>query len=143
MPNLDRFIIDDGRHLPQPVIDEDASRGAGTARFRAACSCGRLPRLPAGTREEALAIHLAHVSARTGPSKGPRWLPESVHPALLVLAMLLICGACLTTAQLIVHAQQLDGAAAKAVTGGSVPFAFLLAFSLMVAVRNYIAPTRA
>ncbi|GHD52418.1 hypothetical protein [Streptomyces galbus] len=39
---LDRFAIDDGRHLLEVVIDEDASAAAGEAQYRADCSCGRM-----------------------------------------------------------------------------------------------------
>ncbi len=53
MLNLDRYIIDDGCHLPQIVIDEDASTAAGAARYRSRCSCGRMLRLPADTHEDA------------------------------------------------------------------------------------------
>ncbi|MBD2829872.1 hypothetical protein ID875_21120 [Streptomyces globisporus] len=65
--NLDRFTIDDGRHLPQLVIDEDASSAAGTARYRAACSCDRMQPHTPGTRDQALAAHLA-----TSPPRSPR-----------------------------------------------------------------------
>ncbi|MFJ7416742.1 hypothetical protein ACIQWZ_39025 [Streptomyces sp. NPDC098077] len=70
-PVFDQFAI--GLHLPQPVIDEDASTAAGgTARFRAECSCGRMPQHLAGTRDQALAAHGAHVNTKIGPVKGPK-----------------------------------------------------------------------
>ncbi|WP_327359823.1 hypothetical protein [Streptomyces sp. NBC_01304] len=143
MLNLDRFVIDDGRHLPQLVIDEDASTAAGTARFRARCSCGRMASHPAGTREQALAAHLAHVNTKIGPSKGPKWLPAGARVIILAVAMLIIWGACYATGQVVTHDQDLTGATAKTVLGGSHLAGLALAFGLMVAARRYIAATRA
>ncbi|MFJ2819122.1 hypothetical protein [Streptomyces sp. NPDC087294] len=142
MTVFDRFVIDDGRHLPKPVIDEDASTAAGTARFRAECSCGRMPQHPAGTREQALAAHIAHVNAKTGPSRGPEWLPVGARVVILAVAMLVVWGACYATGQIITHDQGLTGATAKTVLGGSHLAGLALAFGLMVTVRRYIAPTR-
>lgn len=143
MTVFDRFAIDDGLHLPQPVIDEDASTAAGTARFRAECSCGRMPQHPAGTRDQALAAHIAHVNTKIGPAKGPEWLPVGARVVILVVAMLAIWGACYATGQMITHDQDLAGATAKTVLGGSHLAGLALAFGLMVAIRRYIAPTRA
>ncbi|MEV7417716.1 hypothetical protein [Streptomyces sp. NPDC089919] len=140
---LDRFAIDDGRHLPQLVINEDASATAGTARYTASCSCGRMPGQTAGTRDQALAAHLAHVTTRTGPSKGPHWLPVGARLLILAGAMALVWGLCFTAGQIITDTQDLTGAAAKAVLAGAHLTGLLLAFGLMVAVRRYIAPTRA
>ncbi|MGW0844299.1 hypothetical protein ACWD26_30000 [Streptomyces sp. NPDC002787] len=140
---FDRFAIDDGRHLPEVVIDEDASTVAGTARFRATCSCGRMPQLPAGTREEALVAHLAHVQTKIGPSRGPQWLPVGARLIILAVAMLVIWGACYATGEVIAHGQDLTGAIAKTVVGGSHLVGLALAFGLMVGARRYIAPTRA
>ncbi|MCW8383924.1 hypothetical protein [Streptomyces justiciae] len=139
---LDRFAIDDGRHLPKIVIDEDASTAADTARYRAACSCGRMPQQPAGTRAQALAAHLAHVNTKIGPPKGPQWLPVGARIVILLVAMLAIWGACYATGQIITHDQALTGAAAKGVVGGSQLMGLVLALGLMVGVRRYIAPTR-
>lgn len=139
---FDRFAIDDGRHLPKPVIDEDASTAAGTARFRAECSCGRMPQTPAGTRDQALAAHIAHVTTKIGPSKGPEWLPDGARVVILAVAMLVIWGACYATGQIITHDQDLTGATAKTVLGSCHLAGLALAFGLMVAVRRYIAPTR-
>ncbi|WP_371793784.1 hypothetical protein OG285_38500 [Streptomyces sp. NBC_01471] len=143
MFNLDRFAIDGGRHFPQIVIDEDASTAAGTARFRAGCTCGRMPQHLVDAREQALAAHLAHATAKAGPSKGPKWLPSGVRVVILVVAMLMVWGACYATGQIVAHGQDLTGATAKAVFGGSHLAGLALAFGLMVAVRRYIAPTRA
>jgi hypothetical protein len=140
---LDRFAIDDGRHLPKVVIDEDASAAAGTARFRVACSCGRMPRQPAGSRDEALATHIAHVNTKIGPSKGPEWLPVGARLVILAVAMLVVWGACYATGQVITHDQELTGATAMTVLGVSHLAGLALAFGLMVAARRYIAPTRA
>lgn len=140
---LDRFAIDDGRHLPAFVIDEDASSAAGEARYRAACSCGRMPPMPAGPQEQARAAHLAHVKTRLHPSKGPAWLPEGARIALLALAMLATFAASYAGGQVIIHDQDITGATANLVIVSSVLSGYTLAFGLMVAVRRYIAPTRA
>ncbi|MEU3356134.1 hypothetical protein [Streptomyces sp. NPDC037389] len=139
---LERFAIDDGRHLPTIVIDEDASTTAGTARFRATCCCDRMPRHPAGTREQALAAHIAHVKTKIGPSKGPNWLPLGARIIILAVAMLITWGACYAAGQIVTHDQDLTGTTAKTVLGGSHLVGLALAFGLMVAGRRYIAPTR-
>ncbi|WP_186782499.1 hypothetical protein [Streptomyces sp. CBG9] len=133
---LDRFAVDDGHHLPQLVIDEDASSAAGTARFRAGCSCGRMAPHPAGTREQALTAHLAHVNTKLGPSKGPKWLPVGARIIILMLAMLAIWMGCYITGEMLA-----DGS--KLIVAGSILIGAALAFGLMVAMRRYIAPTRA
>lgn len=140
---LDRYLIDDGLHLPGFEIAEDASTAAGAARFRVTCSCGRMSHQPPSTREDALAAHLAHVNTRTGPPKGPAWLPLGARVAILLTVMLAVALACYATGQAVVHVQDLTGATAKAVAAGSVVTGFSLAFGLMVAARHYIAPTRA
>ncbi|MEU5978504.1 hypothetical protein [Streptomyces sp. NPDC047315] len=139
---LDRIGVDDGRHLPELVIDEDASTAAGAARFRADCSCGRMPRHPAGSRAQALAAHLAHVSTKTDPPKGSEWLPIGARVAILAVTMLTVWGACYATGQIIAHEQSLAGATAKAVLGSSHLAGLALAFGLMAAVRRFIAPSR-
>ncbi|GAA2686819.1 hypothetical protein [Streptomyces lunalinharesii] len=139
---IDRFIIDDGRHLPEFVIVEDASTAAGAARYQVACSCGRMPKHAAGTQDEALATHMAHVQTKVGPSKGPKWLPEGARVALLAAAMMVGWGACYAAGNIVVADQALTGAAAKTVLGGAVLLGFTLDFALMVATRRYIAPTR-
>ncbi|MFJ8752216.1 hypothetical protein ACIREO_23210 [Streptomyces sp. NPDC102441] len=143
MPNLDRFVIDDGRHLPQMTIDEDASTAAGAARFRATCSCGRMSHRPAGTREQALGAHLAHVNTKAGPPRNPTWLPFGARVVILAAAMLMLWGLCYATGQVVVHNQGLTGAAAMTLRGGSHLAGLVLAFGLMVAARRSIAPTRA
>ncbi|MFD3422638.1 hypothetical protein [Streptomyces decoyicus] len=142
MLNLDRFAIDDGCHLPQLVIAEDASTAAGTDCFRPGCSCGRMSSHSAGTHEQALAAHIAHINTKIGPSKGPEWLPVGARVVILAVAMLVIWGACYATGQVITHAQDLTGTAAMTLLGGSHLAGLALAFGLMVAVRRYIAPTR-
>ncbi|MEU5445793.1 MULTISPECIES: hypothetical protein [Streptomyces] len=143
MRKLDRFVIDDGLHLPEIAIDEDASRAAGTARFYATCSCGRMPRQRAGAREQALASHVAHVGTKVGPAKGPDWLPVGARVVVLVLVMAIVWGVCFAAGQIVAHEYGLTGAALKAVLGGANLTGLALAFGLMVAVRRYIAPTRA
>ncbi|WP_149561557.1 hypothetical protein [Streptomyces cacaoi] len=138
---LDRFAIDDGRHLPDLVIDEDASTAAGTARYRVTCSCDRMPHHTAGTRDQALAAHIAHVNTRLGPSKGPAWLPVGARVILLLVAMVMLWAACYITGRTAVDSTGLTGAAANSVLVGSVLAGFALAFGLMVTVRRYIAPT--
>ncbi|AWN32620.1 hypothetical protein [Streptomyces sp. NEAU-S7GS2] len=140
---IDRFTIDDGRHLPDLVIDEDASTAAGEAQFRAACSCGRMPSLPAGSRDQALAVHIEHVKTKSSAPKGPGWLPEGARVIILAVAMLAVWVACYAAGEVITHETALTGIAAKAVVLASVMTGFILAFSLMVATRRYIAPTRA
>lgn len=142
MVDLGRFAIDDGLHLPRLVIDEDASVRAGTAQYRAACSCSQLNHPQPGTREQALLTHLDHTRSKLGPSKGPAWLPVGARVTVLVLVMLIIWAVCYGTGQAAVHGQDLTGAAAKAVLGGSHLTGLGAAFSLMIAVRRYIAPTR-
>ncbi|MGW5121897.1 hypothetical protein ACWEQ8_41745 [Streptomyces noursei] len=142
---IDRYLIDDGRHLPDIVIDEDASATAASARYRVAtCSCGgRMPDHTPGSQEQALAVHLAHVQTKIVPAKGARWLPESARLVLLAAAMMVVWGACYAAGNVVVADQALTGAAAKAALGGAVILGFTLDFGLMVATRRYIAPTRA
>lgn len=140
---LERFAIDDGRHLPKIVIDEDASTAAGTARFRSTCSCGRMPQLPAGTRDQALASHIAHVNTRLGPSRGPTWMPLGPRVAILAITMLLTWLGCYAAGHLVVDELDFGTTATMAVLGGFHFVGLALAFSLMVAFRRYIAPTRA
>ncbi|MEV4506654.1 hypothetical protein [Streptomyces klenkii] len=139
---LDRFAIDDGHHAPRLIIDEDASSAAGAARFRTTCSCGRMPRHLPGSREQALAAHLAHVDTRLGPSRGPAWLPLEARLALLFVGCLALFGASILGAAALVEALHLTGTAALSARAGGVLVGFLAAGSLMVAVRRYIAPTR-
>jgi hypothetical protein len=140
---LDRFRIDDGRHLPRLVIDEDASTAASAARFRASCSCGRMPTGPAGTREQALAAHLDHVSTRIGPPRGPAWLPLGARITLLLALMLaLALGGYAGGLTLVAH-YDLTGPGAASARAGSLLGGFGLAFLLMVTARHFIAPTRA
>ena len=140
---LDRFAIDDGRHLPEFVIDEDASSVAGSAQFRVTCSCGRMPEHLAGTRGRALAAHLAHVGTRLGPSRGPAWLPVGARLAILFVAMMALWGACLALGHVIIRHYGLTGGAAPAARVGFTLAGLALAMGLMVAARRYIAPTRA
>ncbi|MGW7425819.1 hypothetical protein ACWGJB_38305 [Streptomyces sp. NPDC054813] len=140
---LDRFAIDDGRHLPEIVIDEDASAVAGEARFRADCSCGRMPRPPAGTRDQALSAHIAHVNTRIGPSKGPAWLPLEARLALLFLGCLALCAGFFVGSIELADAAHLTSSAAAGARAGGALAGFAAAGCLMVAVRRYIAPTRA
>ncbi|MCX5115483.1 hypothetical protein OOK13_45130 [Streptomyces sp. NBC_00378] len=134
---MNAYLIDDGRHLPQVVIDEDASTAAGTARYRATCSCGQMPHHPASTRDQALHAHAAHASTRLGPSRG-----LGVRVTILVTAMLTTWGACYATGQIITHTQALTSTAAATVLGCSHMAGLGLAFGLMVAARRYIVPTR-
>ncbi|MFG2978751.1 hypothetical protein ACGFYY_37915 [Streptomyces sp. NPDC048331] len=139
---FDRFAIDDGRHIPQIVIDEDASTAAGTARFRAECSCGRLTRAAAGTRDQATAAHLAHAESRLAAARGPARLPLGTRTSALVAAMLAIWALCYATGATITGHYGLTGTTAKAVLAGSHLAGLALGFGLMVAARRFIAPTR-
>lgn len=140
---FDRFLIDDGRHLPNYVIDEDASRAAGEARWRATCSCDRMPYHLAGSRDQAVTAHLIHVSERLAPAAGPEWLPPGTRLVLLLLAMLAIWAACYVAGVLVTQQTDLTGAASKAVLAGAHLTGMVLAFGLMVLARRFIAPTRA
>ncbi|MGA5202776.1 hypothetical protein [Streptomyces variegatus] len=140
---LERFKIDDGRHFPAVRIDEDASTAAGAARWRAACSCGRMPAHPAGTRAQALAAHVDHARTRLGPTRGPAWLPVGVRIVVLLLLMLAVALACYFGGLALVEGYDLTGARAASVRAGSVLGGFASAFGLMVAARHFIAPTQA
>ncbi|MFK8851122.1 hypothetical protein [Streptomyces sp. Ac-502] len=140
---FDRFLIDDGRHLLKVVIDEDASAAAGTARYRAHCSCGRMPAHTPGTGQQALAAHLAHVSTRLGPSRGPTWLPEGARIVLLILGCAALFAGSVAAAFALDQGLRLDSPASQLVRVAGVLLGYLLAAALMVAVRRYIAPTRA
>ncbi|ALV39324.1 hypothetical protein [Streptomyces sp. CdTB01] len=140
---LDRFAIDDGRHLLEIVIDEDASAAAGEAQYRADCSCGRMPHRPAGTRDQALATHIAHVNTRIGPSKGPDWLPLGARLVLLFLGCMALWAGSFVGALELADAMHLTGSGAAGARVGGVLTGFVAAGCLMVAVRRYIAPTRA
>ncbi|MEW2434348.1 hypothetical protein AB0952_09205 [Streptomyces caniferus] len=135
---LDGFAIDDGNHRPKIIPDDDASVAAGAARYAAECSCGRWPRKVYDDRHQALSGHLAHVTSRLGPSKGPGWLPVGLRLFLLAAAMMLVWAASFATGHVIGRSTSNSGLVLAA-------FHLLglgLAFGLMVAVRRYIAPTR-
>lgn len=138
---LDRWRIDDGRHLPEYVIDEDASRAAGRARWRAVCSCGRMPRHEAGVPGEVMRAHLAHVTSRTGPSRGPAWLPVGLRVALLLVVMAAVWVGCYAAGQAAPGWWALTGASAAAARLGGVLAGWAAAFGLMVGCRRWVAPT--
>jgi hypothetical protein len=140
---LDRYRIDDGRHLPEIVIDEDASTAAGAARWRASCSCDRMPATPPGTRGQALADHLDHARTRLGPPRGPAWLPLEARLVVLLLLMLAVALGCYFGGLVLVDHYALTGPGAMSVRAGSLLGGFSGAFLLMVAARHFIAPTRA
>jgi len=140
---FDRFVIDDGHHLPRIVIDEDASTSIGTALWRAECSCGRMTHHISGTPEGALAAHLDHASTRTVPPKGPARLPLGARTAILMTVMFIICAGSFVAGRIVIDVQDLTGTAARAVSAGSVLAGVAVAFTVMVAARHYIAPTRA
>ncbi|MFB7032103.1 MULTISPECIES: hypothetical protein [unclassified Streptomyces] len=132
-----RFSIDTGIHLASLVIDEDATHTAGHARFRAACSCGRLPAHTAGTREEAYGVYLAHAATRVSPpALGGR-------VAVLVVAMAAVWGACYVAGQILTHGQGLTGTTAVVVAVAAHLTGLTAAFALMVGARRLIAPIRA
>ncbi|MGK4909679.1 hypothetical protein [Streptomyces albus] len=139
---FDRFAIDDGRHSPDLVIEEDATHAAGTARYRVGCSCGRMPQQTADSGRQALAMHIAHVRAKVGPSRGPAWLPVGARVVLLAAAMLATYGACYATGQALINGQDIAGATATLVLAGFHLAGLGCGFGLMVATRRYIAPTR-
>ncbi|PNG22441.1 hypothetical protein [Streptomyces cahuitamycinicus] len=122
------FLIDEGRHRPTFVIDEDGSFLHGQARYRAACSCGRMPPHLAGSRGEAERAHARHAATRLGPER------LGLRVAALVVAMLVVWGACYATGRSLSDS--------RAVLGASHLGGLTLAFGLMVAARRFIAPTR-
>ncbi|MER6109369.1 hypothetical protein [Streptomyces hirsutus] len=128
MSRLDRFRIDDGRHLPALAIDEGSSFLHGRARYRATCSCGRMPPHPPGSREEAERAHARHAATRLGPER------LGLRLAALALGMLVVWGTC--------YAAGRSLSDAKAVLGAFHLMGLALAFGLMVAARRFIAPTR-
>lgn len=128
MSRLDRFLIDDGGHLPTPAIEENSSFLHGQARYRAACSCGRMPAHPPGSREEAERAHARHAATRLGPER------LGLRLSALVVAMLAVWGTCYATGR------SLSGS--SAVLAVSHLAGLALAFNLMVAARRFIAPTR-
>ncbi|MEU2514716.1 hypothetical protein [Streptomyces syringium] len=139
---LERFAIDDGHHSPTLIIDEDASTVAGAARFRSSCSCGRMPHHPAGSRDQAVAAHLAHVSTRLGPSRGPAWLPVEARLLLLFVGCLALSAAGLLGSMALVEKLHLAGSASLGIPASGILAGFAAAGCLMVAVRRFIAPTR-
>jgi hypothetical protein len=136
---LDRFAIDDGRHVPNIVIDDDASVLAGEACYVAHCSCGNRTR-PAIAKELALSAHMEHVDTRLGPSGGPDWMPLGVRLTLLMVACLALFLATQFGATLVIDHR--SGAAANTIRGGAVVLGFAEVCVLTVAVRRFIAPTK-
>ncbi|WP_328638400.1 hypothetical protein [Streptomyces canus] len=140
---LERFKIDDGRHLPDLLVDEDASAAAGIVLRRAVCSCGWKQDAPVGTREEAFARYLDHARTRLGPTRGPDWLPVGVRIALLLVAMVAFAMGCYVGGLAVISRLDLTGPGDAIARVTAVGLAFSAAFTLMVAARHYIAPTRA
>lgn len=140
---LDRFRIDDGRHLPRLQLVEVASAAAGAARYTAACSCDRMTPTAPGTHEQALNAHVEHARAYLGPARGPSWLPWEVRIIALLVLMLILASGGYLGGLLLVDVHQLTGTAAQGAHVGGVLLGFTAAFALMVAVRRFIAPTRA
>lgn len=140
---LDRFLIDDGRHLAQIVLDEDASHAEGQAVHRVTCSCGYMPAARSTSRDVAYDAFLAHVSTRLDPPKGPPWLPLGVRITILATLMLAVCLTGHVAGQALPGALSLTGVAAQAFTVACVLLGIGLSMVAMVASRRYIAPTRA
>ncbi|RZF02874.1 hypothetical protein [Streptomyces albidoflavus] len=140
---LDRFRIDDGRHFPLTVIDEDASRGAGAARHRARCSCGWTADQVATSPVGAATHHLAHAQATLRPPKGPAWMPLGVRVALLVVAMTATWGGFYLLGQNASVSLDLSTAQAMAVRAASHLAGLAASGGVMIAARRYIAQARA
>ncbi|MGW0335495.1 hypothetical protein ACWD0J_27095 [Streptomyces sp. NPDC003011] len=136
---LDRFAIDDGHHVPNIVIDDEASVRAGEACYVAHCSCGSATE-PAIAKELALAAHAEHVATRLGPSRGPDWMPLGVRLTLLMIACLALFMGTQFGATLLIHDH--TGAAAATVRAGAVLMGCVEVCVLTVAVRRFIAPTK-
>ncbi|MET9776154.1 hypothetical protein ABZ023_18170 [Streptomyces sp. NPDC006367] len=128
MSRFARFLIDDGRHLPAFTIDEDNSFLHGQARYRAECSCGRMPPHLPGSREEAERAHARHATTRLGPER------LGLRLVTLTAVMLATWGACYATGRFLSDS--------KTVLAASHLVGVALAFGLMVAARRFIAPTR-
>ncbi|WP_346406808.1 hypothetical protein [Mycolicibacterium conceptionense] len=132
---LARFTMDDGWHAPEIILDEDACTTAGRAQYRSKCSCGVVS--PAtDSAMDALVAHTAHVDNCLGPSH------LGVRIALLMSVMLMICVGCYMIGELLTHSYSLAGTTAAIVRAGSCIVGFAMAFSLMLAVRRFIGPTR-
>ncbi|MGV9814726.1 hypothetical protein ACWDTQ_22835 [Streptomyces cellulosae] len=140
--NLDRFRIDDGRHIPNLVIDEDATHATGQERYTITCSCGRMPNFNPASRDDALTAHLGHVGIDLEPPKGGR-MPLGLRLVLLVTAMLTIAVGFYLGGLAVIDTYTLADGQAAAVRAISMLTGLTFAFALMVAVRRYIAPTRA
>ncbi|MFE1610391.1 hypothetical protein ACFW7P_16765 [Streptomyces albidoflavus] len=140
---LDRSRIADGRHLPNLTVDEDASSAAGITQVGVTCSCGRMPQSAAGTREQALAAHTAHVDAVSGPAaKGQAWRSVGARVGMAMVAVLLVWGT-YAAGQFVLQEQLLGGGVAKMVVAGVLIGGIGLAFGLTVAaVRRLVARNR-
>jgi hypothetical protein len=136
---LERFAIDDGRHVPNIVIDDEASVRAGEACYVAHCSCGSATE-PAIAKELARAAHAEHVATRLGPSRGPEGMPLGARLTLLMIACrALFLGTQLSATLLI---DNHTGTAVAAVRAGAVLLGCVEVCVLTVAVRRFIAPTK-
>lgn len=140
MVDYDRFVVDDGRHEPQFVIDEDASAAAGEAQHRALCSCGRLPPHRPGTPQQAWAAYAAHARRCLGPASR---VSLGMRVTLLFLGCMVLWGAGWTGAVSVANALDLAGGVGLAVRAAGLLVGFASAGLLMVALRRFIAPMRA
>ncbi|MFC7992091.1 hypothetical protein ACFUV2_22550 [Streptomyces pilosus] len=142
--SYDRFVVDDGRHQPQIVIDEDASTAAGEAEHRALCSCGRLPPHRPGTPQQAWEAYAAHARRCLGPASQPASrVSLGMRVALLFLGCMVLWGAGWTGAVSVANTLDLAGGADLAVRAAGLLVGFASAGLLMVAMRRFIAPMRA
>lgn len=87
-------------------------------------------------------LHRGSEIGNRGPPRGRSGSP-SARVVILTVAMLIIWGRLLRHWPGGQPRQDLTGATAKTVLGSSHLAGLALAFGLMVAVRRYIAPTRA
>lgn len=137
----DRFVIDDGRHLVRISTDREASAAAGAVLFRATCSCGLMDLSEPMDHHAALRAHMGHVETRIGPQKGPAWLPEGARIIMLMVAMMSVWAGIFIAGYVV--ARGLDGTAADLTRAAFTVMGMGAAFTLMVGMRRYIAPTRA
>ncbi|MFJ6438772.1 hypothetical protein [Streptomyces sp. NPDC091416] len=140
----DRFIVDDGRHEPQIVIDEDASAAAGRAQHRARCSCGRMPAHRPGTPQQGWAAYAAHARHRLGPASRPgARVSLGVRVTQLFLGCMALWAVGYAGAVEAADVLNLAGVAELGMRAAGLLGGFASAGLLMVAMRGFIAPMRA
>jgi hypothetical protein len=127
---LQRFAVDDGRHHPTVVIDEDASTTAGTARYRVTCACGQMPPHTPGDEHHAYRAHAVHAAAVLGPAG----TLTGVRAAVLVVLLFLTWGAVYAAGEVVAAHYGLGPLVPSLASLGG----FAVAFAVMVAARRFV-----